>query len=65
MISNQLRAWLVLRDKIRIVRVKGKKIQRRVLQMPTEMKYYALNITRHLQDGRYMMQVFKVTLEEG
>ena len=38
MISNQLRAWLVLRDKIRIVRVKWKGIQRRVLQMPTEMK---------------------------
>ena len=28
MIGNQLRAWLVLRDKIRIVRVKGKRIQR-------------------------------------
>ena len=38
MISNQLRVWLVLRDKIRIVRVKGKGIQRRVLQMPMEMK---------------------------
>ena len=38
MISNQLRAWLVLRDTIGIVRVKEKGIQKRVLRMLTEMR---------------------------
>ena len=38
MISNQLRAWLVLRYIIRIVRAKGRRTQRQVFQMPMETK---------------------------